>query len=154
MHASIFLLALPALAGCAATVTPPTAPAAPRPAWIVDHGQHATLVVVDSGGRPVRYAFGELGRYSDGDFGFFRGMGALLLPAGGHTLGRRVLRGEPTPDNVLADIGVHVENLHCLAVSGEASDRLQRILNLAFEKRISSARYNAGWNLEFVENPQ
>jgi len=145
--------ALPLIAGCAATVVPPMQPEDPRPAYILDHGSHTTLVVVDSGGRPVRYAFGELSRYTDGDFGFFRGMSALLVPTAG-TLGRRVLDGEPSPDDVLNNVGVSVENMYCIAVSGERSDRLQRILNLAFRENLDSARYNAGWNLEFVEHPE
>jgi hypothetical protein len=139
--------------GCAATVVPPEEPENPRPAFILDHGQHTTLVVVDSGGRPVRYAFGEFGSLAESDIGFFRGMGAMLVPSAG-TLGRRVLPGKPTPDNVLDAIGVNVEKMYCIAVSGERSDRLQRILNLVFEENLATAKYNAGWNLEFVEHPE
>lgn len=150
-----FLLAAAVLSagGCAATIVPPEQPEDPRPAFILDHGRHTTLVVVDSGGRPVRYAFGEFGSLSESDIGFFRGMGAMLMPSSG-TLGRRVLPGEPTPDNVLDAVGVNVEKMYCIAVSGERSDRLQRILNLVFDENLASAKYNAGWNLEFVEHPE
>ena len=140
-------------AACAATVRPPENPPEPRPAFILDHGRHTTLVVVDSGGRPVRYAFGQLSTHADGDIGFFRGMGAMLMPTDG-TLGRRVLPGLPTPENVVEAVGVDVEKMYCIAVSGERSDRLQRILNMVFEENLASARYNAGWNLEFVEHPE
>ncbi|HEX6927992.1 MAG TPA: hypothetical protein VF267_01990 [Gammaproteobacteria bacterium] len=147
------LVAAALLAGCAAIVVPPADPADPRPAFILDHGRHTTLVVVDSSGRPVRYAFGESGWYTSSDIGFFRGMGAMLLPGSG-TLGRRVLPGNPTPENVLASIGVNVEEMHCIAVSGERSDRLQRVLNMVFDENLATATYNAGWNLEFVEHPE
>lgn len=149
----LFAVAAPLFGGCAATVVPPGDPTDPRPAYILDHGRHTTLVVVDSGGRPVRYAFGEIGNFPDGDFGFFRGMGALILPSSG-TLGRRVLPGAATPSNVLSVVGVPVETLHCIAVSGELSDRLQRALNLAFEENIATARYDTEWKLQFVENPE
>lgn len=146
-------LAAVCMAGCAATIIPPNDPDAPRAAYILDHGRHTTLVVVDSNDRPVRYAFGQLNAYADGDIGFFRGMAAMLMPGPG-TLGRRVLPGPPTPDNVLEAVGVDVENLYCVAVSGAASDRLQRILDLTFEQNRPTARYVAGWNLEFVKNPE
>lgn len=146
-------LAIPLLGGCAATIKPPMDPEDPRPAYILDHGRHTTLVVVDTGGRPVRYAFGMFGTYGNGDIGFFRGMGALLVPGSG-TLGRRVLEGSPTPDNILENVGVSVEEMYCIAVSGELSNRLQRILNMVFEENLASATYNAGWNLEFVEHPE
>lgn len=141
------------LAGCAATVVPPANPADPRPAFILDHGRHATLVVVDSSNRPVRYAFGETDASVDEDFGFFRGLSALLVPDSG-MLGRRVLPGAPTWRNVLAAASVDVEKMHCIAVSGERSNRLQRVLNLVFEKNLATATYDPGWNLEFVENPE
>lgn len=153
MFLPLACLAVLLCGGCAATVTPPPDPADPRPAFILDHGRHTTLVVVDSAGRPVRYAFGQLSTYPDGDIGFFRGMGALLLPAEG-TLGRRVLPGPPTPANVREAIGVNVEEMHCIAVSGERSNRLQRILNMVFEENLATARYNPGWNLEFVAHPE
>ena len=147
------VLLLPLLGACAATIVPPEKPDEPLPAYLLDHGRHSTLVVVDSGGRPVRYAFGELGRYSDGEIGFFRGMGAMLLPASG-TLGRRVLEGEPTPENVVSQVGVSVENLYCIAVEAEKAWRLQRVLNMVFEENLATAAYNPGWNLEFVEHPE
>lgn len=146
-------VSLPVLGGCAATIIPPENPPDPRPAFVLDHGRHTTLVVVDSGGRPVRYAFGELGWYTDGDIGIFRGMGAMLLPASG-TLGRRVLEGPPSASNVLQRVGVNVENLYCIAVAGERADRLQRVLNMVFDENLATARYHSGWNLEFVEHPQ
>lgn len=149
-HAVVMLAVL--ATGCAATVVPPEHPEDPRAAFILDHGRHTSLVVVDSGGRPVRYAFGELGSES-GDIGILRGMGAMLMPESG-TLGRKVLPGPPTPDSVMKAIGVGVETMYCIAVSGERSDRLQRILNLVFEENLASAKYNAGWNLEFVEHPE
>ncbi|HEX7047960.1 MAG TPA: hypothetical protein VF275_10370 [Gammaproteobacteria bacterium] len=153
LRALLFVTPVILLTGCAATIVPPANPADPRPAFILDHGRHATLVVVDSSNRPVRYAFGETGAAVDEDFGFFRGLGALLVPDSG-TLGRRVLPGAPTSDNVLAAVGVDVEKLHCIAVSGERSNRLQRVLNLVFEENLATATYDPGWNLEFVENPE
>ena len=146
----VALIAL--LAGCAATIIPPEQPDDPRPAYILDHGRHTTLVVVDSSGRPVRYAFGELGRRGN-DIGILRGMGALLTPKSG-TLGRRVLPGPPTPENVLATVGVGVEAMYCIAVSGDRANRLQRVLNMVFEENLATANFNPGWNLQFVEHPE
>src|SRR5690606_11035833 len=90
------------LGGCAVTVVPPANPVEPSPAYILDHGRHASLVVVDSSGRPVRYAFGRPDREND-DIGFFRGLAALLASNGG-TLGRRVLPGPATPANILGEL--------------------------------------------------
>ncbi|HEX6928059.1 MAG TPA: hypothetical protein VF267_02330 [Gammaproteobacteria bacterium] len=149
----LLLAATITLSGCAATVVPPASPGNPRPAFILDHGRHASLVVVDNGGRPVRYAFGQPGASgADGDIGFFRGLGALLVPESG-TLGRRVLPGLPTAGNVRMASGVDVENVYCIAVAGERANRLQRVLNLVFEDNLASATYDPDWNLEFVENP-
>lgn len=148
----VVVLAVSQLHGCAATIIPPENPPNPRPAFVLDHGRHTTLVVVDSGGRPVRYAFGELGWYTDGQIGIFRGMGAMLLPASG-TLGRRVLEGKPSASNVLQRVGVNVEHLYCIAVDGERADELQRMLNSIFKENLATARYHSGWNLEFVEHP-
>lgn len=141
------------LAGCAATVVPPANPPDPRPAFILDHGRRTTLVVVDSGGRPIRYAFGQPGAYADGDIGFFRGLSALLGTGAG-TLGRQVLSGPPTAGNIRAAAGVKIEKLYCIAVSAERANRLQRVLNLVFEENLASASYDPGWNLEFVNNPE
>ncbi|HEX7029357.1 MAG TPA: hypothetical protein VF254_02085 [Gammaproteobacteria bacterium] len=149
----LFATAMPLLGGCAATVVPPADPADPRPAFILDHGRHATLVVVDSSGRPVRYAFAETNTDPGSDFGFFRGLGALLVPDSG-MLGRRVLPGSPTAQNILATVGMTVENLYCIAVSGERANRLQRVLNLVFEKNLATATHDPDWNLEFVEHPE
>lgn len=140
------------LGGCAVTVTPPANPVNPRPAFILDHGRHSTLVVVDSSGRPVRYAFGTPEREND-DIGFFRGLAALLGSESG-TLGRRVLPGPPTVENLHKVLGVETEKLYCIAVSDERAYRLQRVLNLVFEKNLASASYDPGWNLEFVRNPE
>lgn len=146
-------LFLPLLGACAATVKPPADPEDPRPVFILDHGHHATLVVVDAAGRPVRYAFGDLNWGADGDIGFYRGMGAMLMPDSG-TLGRRVLDGEPTLGSIAQNVGVHVEKTYCLAVASKDAFKLQRALNMVFEENLSTAKYNAGWNLEFVEHPE
>lgn len=147
------LALLPVLGGCATTVTPPADPAAPRPAFLIDHGRHSTLVLTNNAGDPVRYAFGKVDWYTGTDIGLFRGLAALLIPDSG-TLGRRVLPGPPTADNIRAVVGVSVEALHCIAVAGDRTDRLMRALNLVFDRNQASMRYSAGWNLEFVENPE
>ena len=80
------------LAGCATVVVAPAAPEDPVPAFLLDHGGHASLVLPAEKGRLVRYAYGDFSWYALGRTGPGTGLAAL---AGGTpaALGRGELAG-------------------------------------------------------------
>jgi hypothetical protein len=83
-----------ALCGCVATVIPPPKTDQSRPAYILDHGQHTSLVLSTADDGLVRWAYGDWSWYAAGDRRPMRAIPVLLArtPA---ALGRQAIDAEP-----------------------------------------------------------
>lgn len=140
------------LGGCATALVPPAEPSRPRPAFLLDHGRHATLVLVRPGGGLVRYSYGDWAYYGRNRTGAGRGLAALLwrTPA---ALGRRELSGPATATGVRRAVRVVIEDLHALEVAGERSEGLQRRLDARFAEHSRTRRFNRWYDLAFVRLP-
>ncbi len=74
---AVALIGVVALSGCVTVVDcPPVAEA--RVAVLLDHGRHASLVVEDASGTPIRYSYGDRRWYADEDFSLRSGFAALF----------------------------------------------------------------------------
>ena len=143
------------LTGCAGNVTPldETALDDPRPAFLVDHGRHTTLVLTREDDSLVRYLYGEWRWYALEETGFIRGWSTLLWPTQG-ALGRRELTGPPAPQRIRQQIPVVIQTIHELPVEAEQIDALDRRLEARFDDAIETRHYNPVYDLEFVHDPR
>ncbi len=149
------LLCLPTvalLAGCTATIVAPGAPAQPRPVYLLDHGRHTSLVLVDAEWRPVRIAYGEWRWYVEGETGAGRAFGALFRPTPA-ALGRKPLA---TGDSARFqdEVGSLIRAIVPLQAEAEAVDELLRGIDRLFQAQADSRRFSAALNLEFVIHPE
>ncbi|MBB5015992.1 hypothetical protein [Rehaibacterium terrae] len=140
------------LAGCAATVVAPGAPVQPRPVYLLDHGRHTSLVLVDASGRPVRIAYGEWRWYVEGETGAVRAFGALFRPTPA-ALGRHMLRRHDTA-RFQDEVGSRIRVIVPLQAEAAAVDRLLQDIDRLFEARADTRRYSAALELEFVVHPE
>ncbi|MHC5022571.1 MAG: DUF2459 domain-containing protein [Planctomycetota bacterium] len=116
-----------ALAGCTTTVIPPVNPENPTPVFLIDHGQHTSLVLPYDNGRLVEYAYGEWNWFANNLTDSPNTIPALLLPTRG-AFGRRTLQGAQNvedlqrayPDETIEPIDVAMEHVLTLVDQLEA----------------------------------
>jgi hypothetical protein len=138
-------------AGCSHTVVPPASPTDPVSAFLLDHGQHASLVLERDTGL-TRYTYGHWGYYAEGRTGSVQASGALL-GAGEAGLGRRSVPGPPELANVEREVLVRVEAAWEIEVARERA----RALGVRFDRLFAASAahtYNARYDLDFVRHPQ
>ncbi len=143
------------LTGCVGTVTRPDEHALeqPRPAWLVDHGRHASLVLTREDDSMVRYLYGEWRWYALQEMGFFRVWPTLFFPTQA-ALGRKEMTGPPGEATIRQQIPVVIEAIHELAAEAERIDELDRHLTQRFQAAIDTLHYNHDYDLEFVHDPR
>jgi hypothetical protein len=146
------LLVLVLTTGCSTLVTPPAQPENPRSVFLLEHGQHASLVLPGKERGIVRYSYGDWKYYSLGEKGIATGLTALLSNtlAG---LGRRELPAAPTPETVQLAVLVPIVSMHELKVEARAIETLRAELDGIYRTNIGSRIYNADIDLEFVHHP-
>lgn len=147
-----WLLAIAVLTGCAATLTPPPAPEQPRPAFLLDHGRHSSLVLATRDERLMRYAYGEWRWYAERDTGFGRMLAALLrqTPA---ALGRRELSGPADSERIRDQILVELNIIYAFDAEAEKVDALLAELDRQFRARLDEMVENPVYGLDFVPHP-
>lgn len=140
------------LAACSTVVVPPATPENARSIFLLEHGQHASLVLPGKNKGVVRYSYGDWDYYALGKKDISSGLRALQGPtlAG---LGRRELAGPATEEGVRASVRVGVVAAHELKVPAPAIDDLRFRLDGIFEASKSSLIYNSEIDLEFVHHP-
>jgi hypothetical protein len=145
------LLAL--LTACSSTVVvPPPAPVQARPVFVLEHGQHASLVIPGKTQGIVRYSYGDWNYYALGDKSISSGLRALQGPtlAG---LGRRELKADATPQGVRSAVRVPVAAIHTVLAEASAIEALREKLEDIYRANQASLIYNADIDLEFVHHP-
>jgi len=133
-------------------VVPPAAPENARSVFLLEHGQHASLVLPGKYKGVVRYSYGDWDYYALGRKGISSGLRALQGPtlAG---LGRRELAGPATEEGVRASVRVGILAAHELKVPALAIEDLRARLDGIYEANKSSVIYNSQIDLEFVHHP-
>jgi hypothetical protein len=139
--------------GCTTIIIPPSAPPDPAQVYLLDHGRTPSLVLPRADGSMVRYAFGDWRWYALRQNGLFEGLAAVFLPTHG-TLGRRVLPGPPTLDNVRTQVKVGSERIHQISVERAEVEELQAHLDEIFQQNIAGKIVNEPSDFEFVQHPQ
>jgi hypothetical protein len=144
--------ALTLLVACTTLVVPPAAPTDVRPVFLLEHGQHSSLVLPGESRGIVRYSYGDWNYYVLGDKSISSGLRALSGPtlAG---LGRRELNAAATQQGVRTAVRVPVLAVHELQVEASAIQSLRAKLDGIYRTNIDTLTYNPDIDLEFVHHP-
>ncbi|MFW6032848.1 MAG: hypothetical protein ACOCTI_05700, partial [Phycisphaeraceae bacterium] len=134
------------------TVVRPEQVAEPARVVLIDHGRHASLVLPADGDRMVRYAYGEWGWYALRKTGPLEAVGAMLVPTRG-ALGRRVLPGPVTRENVRQQLGVPIEQQWPLLAEASRVRQLRGRLDRIYRENIDTEIRNPAFGLDFVHHP-
>lgn len=147
------LAALPHLTGCATTIYPP--PAVSETAWVgvLDHGQHASLVVGLPGNAMIRYAYGDWRYFALRQTGAAEATSALLWPTQA-ALGRKRLQGSFSPSAISREIDALVEDAVYLMVEARDARRFVERLDGIFHENAATQLYNERLDLWFVHHPE
>jgi hypothetical protein len=140
------------LSGCSGRIIPPPSPETPRAVFVLDHGQHSSLVIEDKQGALTRYSYGDWRYYAEGRTGFWSGLRALLIPTQA-ALGRKQLSGPATLDNVHQQVKIAVIKTVSLKAEATVVDDLQRQLDFIYQQNQHAKQYRVDFDLEFVHHP-
>lgn len=122
--AALTLISLLLLSTFAPTVLlPPSAVTDPRAVFVVDHGTHSSLAIETGSGELLRYAYGDERYYATRDTSLASGAAAVLWPTPA-TLGRGLLQGPATGENLQSQLRVVVQITYELEVQGSRADQL------------------------------
>lgn len=141
------------LAACSTVVVPPSAPDNARPVFLLEHGQHASLVLPgEKQGVVVRYSYGDWEYYALGNKGISSGLRALQGPslAG---LGRREMKAAATEADVRSAVHIVILVMHTLRVDSSAIEDLRSKLDKIYRDNKETLIYNSDIDLEFVHHP-
>lgn len=142
------------LVSCTTTIAPPARVADPETVTLVTHGKSSSLILPDGERRMVRWAFGDWRYYAAGETGIWSTVAAAVWPTPS-ALGRQVV--DPAPertDDVVASLGIGIDEAYSIRVERAAVARLQARLESIFESNRETLLYNPGPRLEFVRHPQ
>ena len=140
------------ISGCSGRIIPPPSPENPRAVFVLDHGQHSSLVLEDKHGALTRYSYGDWRYYAEGKTGFWSGLRALFIPTQA-ALGRKQLAGPATLNNVHQQIKIAIINTVLLEAEAAVVDDLQHQLDLIYQQNQQSKRYRLDFDLEYVPHP-
>ena len=146
-------LLLPAIScGCGFTVIPPSSPANPAPVFLLDHGEHASLVLPADEGM-VRYSYGDWEWYALGRTGAAEGSRALIgpTPAG---LSRKVLSVSPTEDAIRRALPIETEHIFLILAEMKNVVRLRDRLEAIFLENRQTLHHNPDLGIDFVRHPE
>ncbi|MFO7582010.1 hypothetical protein [Guyparkeria sp.] len=140
------------LGACTTTIVPPASVERPESVFVLDHGRHSSLVLPHPDGF-VRYAYGDWGWYAEVDTGTTEAIRAVLLPSRAG-LGRSLKAGPATASGVRAGLKVGIQELHEMQVETDRVDALRSSLEGLYREHHASLKYNAVYDLAFVEYPE
>ncbi len=138
--------------GCATTIVPPASVDRPQSVFVLDHGRHSSLVLPHPDGF-VRYAYGDWGWYAEVDTGWMEAIRAVLLPSRAG-LGRSLTDGTATQEGVREGLRVGIQEIHEVEVETDRVTALRSSLEALHRENYSSVKYNAVYDLAFVEHPE
>ena len=151
--------------GCTYRVTPPANPAAPMAVYVVDYGQHSSLVLPAESGEMREYAYGEWEWFAKNDEAWWRGPLIMVVPSRG-ALGMRpapfdldeargMAPGSGTDDgqdSTLPQRQLHGvgEAVHEIQVDAARAAALRERLDRAFREHSEAAHFNQRQSMVFV----
>lgn len=144
------------LAGCSATAYCPSPSENARPAFLLTHGRHTTLVLSDGEGQLERFAYGDWRYYAQERDNVWTGVRALLWPTRAALARQEYEVAEPvTQQEVITAVSVAIGELHSLELEGNSVDELRHELNQRFQagaenELVISQRYD----FTFVPHPR
>lgn len=148
------LRVLALLSGCGTTrVLPPPAPDAPTAVFLLDHGDHSSLVLPAEDGAVVRYAYGDWDYYVLEQTGAGDGFAALLWPTDA-ALGRRRLAGPATRAAVRRQVLVTVTEVFRLEVEQARAAALRTRLDGIYAAGREQRVYSESKDLYLVPHPR
>jgi hypothetical protein len=133
------------------TIHPPADPDSPVVVLLLDHGRHTSLVLPGEPGA-VRFAYGEMDYYARDKRGAWDTIRAGFWPTQG-ALARRAFALEPEDRRLPAAVGVHLDEILEIRVSGERAHRLRARLDRFHAERLEGAVVNPYENFVFVPHP-
>jgi hypothetical protein len=152
--APLLALSLLLLVSCTTTVIPPAAVADPETVVLLTHGKSSSLVLPNEGTGLTRWAFGDWRYYARGRTGPYESAAAVLWPTQG-ALGRQQIASAPARlDDLIADLGIGIDDVLPLRVERAAVDSLRQRLESLFEANRATLLYNPSPRLEFVHHPE
>lgn len=141
-----------ALSGCSTwVITPPPEPDDPKPAFLLDHGRHASLVLPRERGI-VRYSYGQWDWYVLNRKGPYRASG-ILFTRSQAGIGRRDLPGPARLSSVREQVAVPIEEAWRIEVDAARAAELDRELRDLFAAQPEAVVDNPLVDLEFVPHP-
>lgn len=144
------MLALPL--ACTTVVQLPTKASQSVPVFLIHEAKTSSLALPQSGGRFVRFTYGDWNWYALQHQSVFDGLAALLWPTPG-ALGRGVIATEATADAMRNALGGAVD-VYLLEVDRAASDRLLSQLEVAHDRGRQAGPVVESYGLTFVPDPQ
>ncbi|WP_158611798.1 hypothetical protein [Guyparkeria sp. SCN-R1] len=140
------------LGACTTTIVPPASVDRPQSVFVLDHGRHSSLVLPHPEGF-VRYAYGDWGWYAEVDTGTIEASRAVLLPTRAG-LGQSLTEAPPTREGVRGGLRVGIQEIHEIPVETERVATLRSSLEGLHRDNEDSLKYNAVYDLAFVEHPE
>ncbi len=140
------------LGGCATTIVPPDSVDRPQSVFVLDHGRHSSLVLPHPDGF-VRYAYGDWGWYAEVDTGPAEALRAVFWPTRAG-LGRRQTDRPATREGLREGLRVGIQEIHAVEVDADRVTALRDSLEARHRENLSSVKYNATYDLAFVEYPE
>lgn len=151
---SLFLMlaGLLSLTACTTAVVPPASPIAPVSIFILDHGQHSSLLLPTETGGGVRYAYGDWAYYVEDRKSVFSGLRALAWPSRA-ALGRQQIAAPLVINDLSSQIGLVVIEAHEVRVAAAQVERLHFDLDRLFADSSSEPTPGLSNPSHFVEYP-
>jgi len=141
------------LAGCGATILPPTSVEQPRVVYLLQHARHSSLLLTAADSSRVRYAYGDWAWYVEEREGLASGARALLWPSRA-ALGRLPVPPLQDGEQLARVIGVGIDRAHCMQLEGRLVDHLLAELDAQYHASDLSPQFSATRNLHFVPHPR
>ncbi len=130
----------------------PEVEVAARTAILLDHGDHASLVVERADGVMVRYSYGDRRWYAEDDIGLASGFSALFLRSDAVISRREMVSGNDL-DSVRRAVRFRVDQGHVFAVDATKIDALIMHLEGIFNSNPADVFYSETWQLTFAPHP-
>jgi len=140
------------LVGCTNRLAPPDNLEDPVRIYLLDHGDHPSLVLPDDDDGWVRYAHGEWRWYVERETGLMRGLQALFWPTAA-AVGRRTLSSLPEPGQFSELVPEGYVGRYGMNVERERMLSLRETLDGYFDDA-EDIRYQSAFNLEFAPYPR
>jgi hypothetical protein len=135
--------------GCAPRITPPTAVPHPVPVVVADYGRHTSLILPDTGGGLIEFAWGDYPWFARNRTGSGSGIAALFWSEGA-TLGVRRFPAISDLDHLL--FATQADRLMAFPADADRVSALRDRLIADFDRNADSMIFNNQCRMYFVRD--